>query len=408
MSRTGNIIRNIGNSSTKTGKQIHFLATDGNLNFNSVQEVVMQGKENGTKFEDCSAVNNLKIVSIEGPYNENWEKVSKVEKANYYNYKAIADREISSQEKQLLKWDRDFDGNGNYKIFKTGGTVLENNSIGISYRIGTDNTAKKLTLYAYFSNREDEAKLEVKLCNCPCSDNLKVTIKNANSISNYTGDFPSPFQVMRYTSSRDEPILHNIYVPDSTIRSWVKDAADYHGIPHEMLAVIIQQENAPNSSKFRQFLQYIERSVTTEAAVLDESLWGIIPDKLADGSSGFMNMRRPTLTETINYTKNNYCKELMPPDVANREGYISDTDADTGVQGADWRADLYYGAAHIRQLIDRQIGVCSVGEIDMEQVEKVFASYNGSGPIALKYGSDAISLLKGAYEGSKTLFFYEK
>lgn len=56
MSRTGNIIRNIGSSSTKTAKHIHFLATEGNLNFNSVQEVVMQGKENGTKFTDFEGI----------------------------------------------------------------------------------------------------------------------------------------------------------------------------------------------------------------------------------------------------------------------------------------------------------------------------------------------------------------
>lgn len=97
----------------------------------------------------------------------------------------------------------------------------------------------------------------------------------------------------------------------------------------------------------------------------------------------------------------------MPKEIANREGYISDTNADTAIQGADWRADLYYGAAHIRQLIDRQVGKCSNGKITIEQVEKVFVSYNGSGPVADKYGKDAINLLNGAYNGTETLFFYE-
>ena len=103
-----------------------------------------------------------------------------------------------------------------------------------------------------------------------------------------------------------------------------------------------------------------------------------------------------------------YCKELMPKNIANRIGYIYDSNVDVGVQGLDWRADLYYGAAHIRQLIDRIVGKCTKGEITLNQVEKIFASYNGSGPVAEKYGKDAIDLLKKASDGKANLFFYEK
>ena len=268
-----------------------------------------------------------------------------------------------------------------------------------------------LVMARYFFGKFDEnisQRTKIKKCSCGGPHPLKII--GLGEIKNYTGDFPSPFQIMNYTpSSKEEPFLHQVFVPDKTIRKWIKDAAEYHEIPLEMISVILQQENAPSASKFRQFLQFGERTLTTIAAKLDNRFWDIIPNKIADGSSGFMNMRRPTLKETIKYTKEKYGRELMPTNVANRIGYFYDTKVDDGIQGADWRADLYYGAAHIRQLIDRVMGnVCSKGEITLEQVEKVFKSFNGSGAIAEKYGKDAIKLLKDAAEGKQTLYFYEK
>jgi hypothetical protein len=109
-----------------------------------------------------------------------------------------------------------------------------------------------------------------------------------------------------------------------------------------------------------------------------------------------MNMRRPTLRGTIEYTKKTLGKDLMPKDIP-----------DMGVQGLNMYADFYYGAAHIRQLIDRIAGRGAT-QISVDQVEAVFKGYNGSGPIAAKYGTDAINLLKDAAQGKSTLYFYEK
>lgn len=65
-------------------------------------------------------------------------------------------------------------------------------------------------------------------------------------------------------------------------------------------------------------------------------------------------------------TKQYYCKELIAKDIANKIDYIFDSNVDVEVQGLDCRADLYYGATHIRELIDRQVGKCSKGEISIE------------------------------------------
>lgn len=57
MARSGNIIRNIGNTTNKVAKQIHFASTDGDLNLNSANEVIVQGKETGLRYADYSAQN---------------------------------------------------------------------------------------------------------------------------------------------------------------------------------------------------------------------------------------------------------------------------------------------------------------------------------------------------------------
>jgi hypothetical protein len=81
---------------------------------------------------------------------------------------------------------------------------------------------------------------------------------------------------------------------------------------------------------------------------------------------------------------------------------------DTRIQGDDLKSDLYYMTAHLRQLIDRVTGTKKYsGPLTMEQVEKVAAAYNGSGPMAEKYGKDAINRLKTAVGGGTPLYFYE-
>jgi hypothetical protein len=74
--------------------------------------------------------------------------------------------------------------------------------------------------------------------------------------------------------------------------------------------------------------------------------------------------------------------------------------------------DMYYLAAHVRQLIDARVmgngKSCAKGEITLDQVWEVFADYNGPDRSkSANYGNDAMAKLKGAYAGAATLFFYE-
>jgi hypothetical protein len=409
MNEGGQIIRTVFGTSHKEAETISMRATKGNLEFTSPDEVRFHGKEGGKKFgnfEKKKEDKPLKVTKVEGPFDENGKKATIIKKGEYYTFKATPSRKPSNAEAKLMKWAIKYD-NGNIKelVGFSAYNKLIDGKIIVTFKTSED--FEKAKVYAYFIKASEKVSVEITF-RCQCCGDFKVVISGLNEISSYKGEFPSPFQIMNYTPSKTERLLHQIYVPDSTIRQWIKEAAVYHGIPHEMLAVILQQENAPKASKWKQFLQFGERTLTTTAAQIDQSLWDLFPDKVADGSAGFMNMRRPTLKSTIKYTKENYCKKLMPSNVAERIGYLYDSNVDEGIQGSDWRADLYYGAAHIRELIDRVMGKCSNGNISLEQVEKVFISYNGSGVIANKYGKDAITLLKNASEGKQILYFYEK
>jgi hypothetical protein len=77
--------------------------------------------------------------------------------------------------------------------------------------------------------------------------------------------------------------------------------------------------------------------------------------------------------------------------------------------GYDWKHDLYYAAAHIRQLIHQATNqVCHSGVLTKEQMKKVFSLYNGKGDDAAKYGNDAMRRIAKALTGDEPLFFYEK
>jgi hypothetical protein len=148
-------------------------------------------------------------------------------------------------------------------------------------------------------------------CACGGPHPLKIVGEGVGPIQSYTGELPSPFSVV-YKNE-----WFRYVITDSEIRGWVKDAANYHEVPYEMLAVILQQENSPNASTWLKFLQFGERSVTTIVAIaesytgifarLDEAGFRFIDEKgkkrkpsdIPNASTGIINMRRPTLLKTI-------------------------------------------------------------------------------------------------------------
>lgn len=218
----------------------------------------------------------------------------------------------------------------------------------------------------------------------------------------YTGDLPSPLQVMWHVPSG---VGDAFYVSDQNIRGWVDDAARYHGVPTELLAAVLQNENNPNASTLNQVLQFGERSLTTFSDILDRAAFGLAPDFASGGSSGIANMSRNAVHSGAAYVENTLGRAVIPDDVASR---VLGWRQDSRISGDDLRSDLYYAAAHLRELTDRVTGVKNYdGPLSRQLVHDIAAAYNGSGPAASRYGDVAVQHIERAVAGERPLYFYQ-
>ena len=252
-------------------------------------------------------------------------------------------------------------------------------------------------------------------CACGGPHPLKIVGDEVKPIQSYTGELPSPILAIKIYQGERIHMDPTEIAQSKWIRRWAKEAAAYHEVPYEMLAVILQQENAPKAPLWRKIGQAGERVLTSILAIAEEHIVPGIFSKTAEatglkdikkgpyGSTGIANITLDALKGTISHTKEKYHRPMLPSDKS---------DINKGIAGLDVEADMYYLAAHLRQLIDRRVmgnGKSSAkGEITLEQVWEVFADYNGPNrKISGKYGDDSIAKLKGAYNG-KPLFFYEE
>ena len=279
------------------------------------------------------------------------------------------------------------------------------------------------------SARTSEGPIQRQEDGCRVPNPNAANITGINSIPDYTGDLPSPLQVMNY-------IPHDFgsafYVPDDEIRGWVQDASSHQNLPPELLPLIMQQENNPNASFGRQVLQHGERQLTTAMTNVDEMTGGGFGNMLSGlndlteeyvggplakltgfmergvgSSTGFVNMSRGALQSGDAYSEDVLGRDTIPPEVAERMGGL--VNADTGVSGNDWRSDLYYTAAHLRELVDSEMGEEGFqGDLTVDNIRDIAASYNGTGPMAEKYGNDAANLLQNAANGEDTLYFLQQ
>jgi hypothetical protein len=231
---------------------------------------------------------------------------------------------------------------------------------------------------------------------------VRATLSGFRRVPPYTGDLPSPLQVMWYVP---QGLSDAFYVSDREIRGWVDDAARYHGVPTELLAAILGNENGSRGSTVRQLLQFGERTATTAADIADRVLFGIVPDRVAGSSSGIGNMSRRALLGAVDYVQRVLGRAVIPDEVANR---VFGWRQDTRISGDDLRADLYYSAAHVRELIDRVTRTRNYGGgLTRDQVRDVAAAYNGSGNAARRYGEEAVAKIEAAASGGRPLYFFQ-
>lgn len=285
------------------------------------------------------------------------------------------------------------------------------------------NVGKNYTIWVKRATVTNTAKLNpMSTGNVSKNHKTYAQIKDLGFIPSYKGEFPSPLTLMWYAPTDEELRIAkkeiSDKIPATKIRNWVKDASKYHGIPHVLLAALLQNEN-PIREKgalgwLHNLAQFIERSGTTFIQIIDEKAGDIIPDKIgntriASGSSGIANLTRVNLRVAIKYTKEVYNRDIIPTYVRYRNsGY----DSYTKISGDDLKNDLYYTSAYIRRLID----IITSNNYDpnegitIEQAEQVLTLYNGplERPEAKAYGKRAISHILKAKEGILDLYFYEE
>lgn len=157
----GNIVRRIGGESIKRAKKSLILeSTHDNLTFYSAKQVVMSGEQGGVEYlNDYKPPEPLQVIHIEGPLNEEGEKVSTVEKGKSYKIKITQfNRELKSPaELMKIKWSLQLNNDAVQLSAKTLGKQE------VTLDISETDSLDKITIYAYISNWKKEGKCEVNV-----------------------------------------------------------------------------------------------------------------------------------------------------------------------------------------------------------------------------------------------------
>jgi len=120
---------------------------------------IQNGKGGGVKHDvNQPKKEALKVIKVEGPFDENNKLVDCVEKDKWYMYKAKFNKEPEKDELKTLKWASEYDENGRKNILID---VSNKELIEVSHQIRNSSTSHKVKIYAYFKTPEVYAKAEI-------------------------------------------------------------------------------------------------------------------------------------------------------------------------------------------------------------------------------------------------------
>lgn len=108
----GNIVRKIGGESIKRAKEsITLTANGGNLTFNARKKVTMVGRNGGVQYlNDYTPPPPLRVVKLDGPFDDKGQKVSCIKKGISYQYKIVNfNRQPKPHELIRIKWATQLD-----------------------------------------------------------------------------------------------------------------------------------------------------------------------------------------------------------------------------------------------------------------------------------------------------------
>gem|GEM_PF-981203 len=156
----GKIVRTIGGESIKNAKEsITLTANGGDLTFNA-QKVTMVGKNGGVKYlNDYKPPLPLRVVKLDGPFDENGAKVSLLKKEKWYTYKVIQfNRTPKEPELKNLKWAARFDQAPISLNFLSIKGLKE-----VRFKVPGKLNVAKVRVFAYFLTPIEEVSIETDI-----------------------------------------------------------------------------------------------------------------------------------------------------------------------------------------------------------------------------------------------------
>ncbi|QOG89111.1 hypothetical protein HUE46_03320 [Flavobacterium columnare] len=150
-----------------------FLTTGGNFKVHSKenienhsqQQVIQKGVDKGVTHNKpkSATLTDLKIIKVEGPFDENDKLMDKIGFEKFYTYKATPSRKPTEAEVKLLKWATK---NDDEKIKELGG-VASNNQLSkdgkIIINIAINNECEKARVYAFYKKASDSISVNVTM-----------------------------------------------------------------------------------------------------------------------------------------------------------------------------------------------------------------------------------------------------
>ncbi|WP_312079028.1 hypothetical protein [Chryseobacterium sp.] len=130
----------------------------------------------------------LKVIKVEGPFDENNKLVDSVEKGKWYTYKAKFNREPEKDELKILKWASEYNFSGRKNILHD---VSNKEMKEIVHQVQTPSNAHHLKIFAFLQTPDVHAKAEIM------QGEILIVVGTEQHSQNYGNKLMFPAQAVR-------------------------------------------------------------------------------------------------------------------------------------------------------------------------------------------------------------------
>jgi len=192
--KANNINVQVTNNYTSLSKVSHeesgeviIKATQQNLELSSQKKAILQGHGRKSAGENKVA---LRVLKVEGPFDDKEMKISLMEKDKWYTFKATQfNRKAEEKELKELKWARQYDDS---KIVETTDSGAKG-SKNISFMVKSATQASKIRIYAYFEKANKDVSAEAKIA----QQEVILIVGTEQHSANYGNKMMFPAQAVR-------------------------------------------------------------------------------------------------------------------------------------------------------------------------------------------------------------------